>query len=67
MLKKATKSNAPMLLAIFFAVFLATIGTSTINIALTSFMSEFKADLNAVNWTVTGFMLAAGIVAPLTV
>lgn len=66
MLKKDIKSNAPMLLAIFFAVFLATIGTSTVNIALPVLMKEFNTDLNTINWTLTGFMLAAGVVAPLT-
>lgn len=63
---KNTKSNAPMLIAIFFAVFLATIGTSTINIALAVLMNDFQTDLSVVNWTITGFMLAAGVIAPLS-
>lgn len=61
-----TKNDLPMIIALFIAVFMAFIGTSSINIALTSFMKEFNSDLSTVNWTLTGFMLAAGVVAPIT-
>ncbi len=60
------KSSAVMLLAIFFAVFLATLGMSTVNIALAVFIKHFNTDLNTANWTVTGFLLAAGVIAPLS-
>lgn len=66
MIYRQSKSNGPMLLAIFLAAFLATLGISAINIALTIFMKDFNTDLNTAKWTLTGFMLSTGTVAPLT-
>ncbi|WP_238884050.1 MDR family MFS transporter [Clostridium sp. YIM B02551] len=65
-IQKNTKSNGSMLSGIFLAAFLATLGTSAVNIALTAFMQDFNTDLNTAKWTLTGFMLAMGTVAPLT-
>lgn len=53
-----------IIFAVFFGNFLAVMNTSTVNVAVPAFMSEFHADLPAAQWTVTGFMLAAGAVAP---
>lgn len=53
-----------VIFAVFFGNFLAVMNTSTVNVAVPAFMSEFHADLPAAQWTVTGFMLAAGAVAP---
>ena len=53
-----------IIFAVFFGNFLAVMNTSTVNVAVPAFMSEFHADQPAAQWTVTGFMLAAGAVAP---
>lgn len=66
MIQKNEKSSGLMLLAIFLAAFLATLGISAVNIALTAFMKDFNTDLNTAKWTLTGFMLATGTIAPLT-
>lgn len=52
--------------AIFFGAFLSILGISTINVALTIFMQDFHSGLNTVQWTLTGFMLSLGTIAPLT-
>ncbi|OZB98206.1 DHA2 family efflux MFS transporter permease subunit [Paenibacillus sp. XY044] len=53
-----------VIFAIFFGNFLASLSTTTINIALPDFMQEFSSQLQTVQWMVTGFMLATGIIAP---
>ncbi len=55
-----------ILFAVFGGNFLAVMNTSTVNVAIPAFMKEFQADLLAAQWTVTGFMLAAGAIAPAT-
>ncbi len=66
MTKQNTNKSGPMMLAIFLSSFLAFIGTSTMNIALPALMEQFNSNLRTINWTLTGFMLAAGVVAPVT-
>ncbi|SDW96774.1 DHA2 family efflux MFS transporter permease subunit [Paenibacillus sp. CF384] len=56
----------PIMIAIFFGAFLSILGISTINVALSIFMQDFDASLSTVQWTLTGFMLSLGTVAPLT-
>ncbi|QHW34090.1 DHA2 family efflux MFS transporter permease subunit [Paenibacillus rhizovicinus] len=56
----------PIMTAIFFGAFLSILGISTINVALTIFMQDFHASLSTVQWTLTGFMLSLGTIAPLT-
>lgn len=56
----------PIMIAIFFGAFLSILGISTINVALTIFMNDFHASLSTVQWTLTGFMLSLGTIAPLT-
>ncbi|NBD25841.1 DHA2 family efflux MFS transporter permease subunit [Paenibacillus glycinis] len=56
----------PIMIAIFFGAFLSILGISTINVALTIFMNDFHAGLSTVQWTLTGFMLSLGTIAPLT-
>jgi EmrB/QacA subfamily drug resistance transporter len=66
---KENKRNIPfwpVMIAIFFGSFLAILGISTINVAIPVLMTEFNADLGSVQWTMTGFVLATGIVAPIT-
>jgi len=59
-----TSSFWPVIFAIFFGNFLASLSTTTINIALPAFMHQFTAELHTVQWMVTGFMLATGVIAP---
>lgn len=56
----------PIMGAIFFGAFLSILGISTINVALTIFMNDFHSSLSTVQWTLTGFMLSLGTIAPLT-
>lgn len=56
----------PIMIAIFFGAFLSILGISTINVALSIFMQDFHTDLSTVQWTLTGFMLSLGTIAPLT-
>ncbi|KAB7709120.1 DHA2 family efflux MFS transporter permease subunit [Bacillus aerolatus] len=66
-MQQAQKEAGPfwtVIFAVFFGNFLAVLSTTTINVALPVFMKDFSADLSTVQWTVTGFMLAMGAVAP---
>nr|WP_240463550.1 MDR family MFS transporter [Paenibacillus apiarius] len=53
-----------IMFAIFFGNFLAVLSTNTINIALPVLMKHFHTDLLTIQWVLTGFMLATGIIAP---
>jgi EmrB/QacA subfamily drug resistance transporter len=55
----------PVMLAIFFGNFMSMLSTTSINLALPVFMTEFDADLLVVQWLMTGSMLATGIIAPI--
>jgi EmrB/QacA subfamily drug resistance transporter len=57
---------APLMAVIFIGAFLATLSSSTINIVLPVLMKDFSSSLDIVKWTMTGFILAMGTVAPLT-
>ncbi len=52
--------------ALLIGGFFTTLATSTINIALPVLMEHFNTTLDTVKWSTTGFMLATGIVAPIT-
>jgi EmrB/QacA subfamily drug resistance transporter len=56
----------PVMIAIFFGSFISTLATSTINIALPALQDHFETSLGAIQWTITGFMLAMGTIAPIT-
>lgn len=56
----------PVMTAIFIGSFLAILGISTISVAIPVLMEQFHAGLSTVQWTMTGFMLATGVVAPVT-
>jgi EmrB/QacA subfamily drug resistance transporter len=56
----------PVMIAIFFGSFLTILSISMINIALPVLMVDFNTSLNTIQWTLTGFMLSLGTVAPLT-
>ncbi len=55
-----------LLASLLIGGFLTTLGTSTINIALPILMEHFNTNLDMVKWSTTGFMLATGIIAPIT-
>lgn len=57
---------APLMAVIFIGAFLATLSSSTINIVLPVLMKDFNSSLDIAKWTMTGFILAMGTVAPLT-
>lgn len=54
-----------IMFAIFFGVFLGTFNTSTVNVALPTFMKFFNTNLDSVKWILTGFILATGTACPL--
>ncbi|MDB5053409.1 MAG: drug resistance transporter, EmrB/QacA subfamily [Bacilli bacterium] len=56
----------PIMAAIFFGSFLSILGISMINIALPILMKDFNTSLSTIQWTLTGFMLSMGTIAPLT-
>ncbi|SFF23588.1 drug resistance transporter, EmrB/QacA subfamily [Paenibacillus algorifonticola] len=56
----------PIMTAIFFGAFLSVLAISSINVAIPVLMNHFQAELSTVKWTLTGFMLANGIIAPVT-
>ncbi|MEK3885968.1 DHA2 family efflux MFS transporter permease subunit [Bacillus sp. FSL K6-3431] len=62
--KVSGKAFWSIIFAVFFGNFLAVMNTSTVNVAVPSLMAQFSADLPSAQWTVTGFMLAAGAAAP---
>ncbi|NIK78253.1 EmrB/QacA subfamily drug resistance transporter [Paenibacillus castaneae] len=63
--KKATASFAAIMIAVFFGNFMASLSTTTINVALPVFMDDFHSSLNTVQWMMSGFMLATGVIAPI--
>ncbi|WP_240941008.1 MDR family MFS transporter [Paenibacillus sp. HB172176] len=54
-----------IIFAVFFGNFMAVLSTTTINVALPVFMDEFDAPLDTVQWMMSGFMLATGVIAPI--
>ncbi|WP_254866019.1 MFS transporter [Bacillus cereus] len=64
--KSNTESFTPIIVAVFLGSFLSILNMSTINVAIPEIMRNFQTDLNSVQWTLTGFILATGIIAPIT-
>src|SRR5690625_3400443 len=63
----------PIMIAIFFGAFvsvikvgIAVLNTSTINIAIPTLITDFNSNIGTIQWTLTGFMLATGLSAPLS-
>ncbi|WNR44469.1 DHA2 family efflux MFS transporter permease subunit [Paenibacillus roseipurpureus] len=56
----------PIMIAIFFGSFVSILSMSTINIAIPMLSEHFHSDLSIIQWTITGFMLASGTIAPIT-
>lgn len=66
MMEKRQKiSFWPVLAAIAIGNFSAVLCSTTVTIMLPVFMSVFDSTIITVQWTLTGYMLASGIVAPL--
>jgi len=55
----------PVLTAIIAGSFLTILNISSINVAIPALMDHFHTQLSLIQWTITGFMLAMGITAPL--
>lgn len=53
-----------MMLAIFLGNFSAILSASTMMVPLPKLMTLFQSDLSTIQWAVTGFTLATGIIAP---
>lgn len=53
-----------LLFTIMIGSFLAVINTTTINIALPSFMAYYHTDMKTIQWLVVGYMLANGLIMP---
>lgn len=56
----------PIMITIFLGSFLVMLNTSSINLALPALMKSFSTDIDTVKWTITGFMLSMGTMAPIT-
>ncbi|MCS7462665.1 multidrug efflux MFS transporter [Paenibacillus doosanensis] len=54
----------PIIYAVFFGNFLAILSTTTINVAFPLFIDNFHTSLNTVQWIMSGFVLATGVIAP---
>lgn len=55
-----------VLLAIFAGSFCAVMSSTAILVPLPHLMNAFHTDLATITWTVTGFKLAQGVIAPVT-
>lgn len=67
-MKSSEQRSGPfwsVVIAIFFGNFMAVLSTTTVNVALPVFMTHFHAELNTVQWMMSGFMLATGVIAPI--
>ncbi|MFY0579918.1 MFS transporter [Cystobacter fuscus] len=56
----------PFMFALFLGSFITVLSSSSITIAIPEMQRHFDAELSLMQWTLTGFMLAMGTVAPLT-
>ena len=61
-----TSKQKIVLIILMIGNFLAIISTSSINIVLSSFMSIFNSDLQTVQWVASIYLLANGLIAPIT-
>ncbi|QHW34861.1 DHA2 family efflux MFS transporter permease subunit [Paenibacillus rhizovicinus] len=53
------------MIAIFVGSFVCVLASSTINVALPVLQKHFDTTLGSIQWTLTGFMLAMGTIAPI--
>lgn len=60
-----TVSFWPIMFAVGIGNLVAALSSTTVTIMLPVFMKEFSTDIVTVQWVITGYMLASGMVAPL--
>ncbi len=53
-------------IVVVFGLFMSILDTTIVNIAIPRLQSAFGADLNSVQWVITGYTLAQGVAIPLT-
>lgn len=51
---------------VIFGIFMSVLDSTIVNIAIPRLQSTFGADLNSVQWVLTGYILAQGVATPLT-
>lgn len=54
-----------IILGIFFGNFVALLNSGTVTVALPFIMKELQIDVSIVQWIVTGYLLAMGMIVPL--
>ena len=53
-------------IVVVFGLFMSILDTTIVNIAVPRLQTAFGADLNSVQWVITGYTLAQGVAIPLT-
>ena len=53
-------------IVVVFGLFMSILDTTIVNIAIPRLQTAFGADLNSVQWVITGYTLAQGVAIPLT-
>lgn len=53
-------------IVVVFGIFMSILDTTIVNIAIPRLQTAFGADLNSVQWVLTGYVLIQGVVTPLT-
>ncbi len=53
-------------IVIIFGLFMTILNSTIVNIAISRLQTAFGANLNSVQWVITGYTLAQGVVTPLT-
>ncbi len=53
-------------IVIIFGLFMTILDSTIVNIAISRLQTAFGANLNSVQWVITGYTLAQGVVTPLT-
>ncbi|CAM4469924.1 DHA2 family efflux MFS transporter permease subunit [Paenibacillus phoenicis] len=56
----------PILLTLFLGSFAGVYHVVSLNVSLPGFIGIFHAELNTVQWVITGFSLACGMIAPVS-
>jgi MFS family permease len=62
----AKQSFWPALATLFFGSFVGMYHVVSLNVSLSGFIDIFQTDLGKVQWIVTGFSLACGVIAPVS-
>ncbi|MFB5189679.1 DHA2 family efflux MFS transporter permease subunit [Alicyclobacillus fastidiosus] len=62
----ASIHKAPILISLVIGAFAAILNQTLLNVAIPKLMNDFNVSANTVQWLSTGYMLANGIIIPLT-